>query len=228
MVGLVIALITLAIFFSVRGLRRARTRALLDAVRRGDFDEVRRRVGRGGKRVNSQDRRGDSALHVAYHAGREELIGELVSLGANVHLFNVAGFTPPQMVYLRQAEDLINELAELLEPAGGWRDPSRARDAYDQLRALGSRVVTLALSNVVAGTAGEEQRAVLLVAIKLGDGVLVQAVTGVIRVFGTEQIAEDFVNSGSPWLEQAAAHWAQKHRCVIAGEGEGRARWGVF
>jgi hypothetical protein len=212
-------------------------------VREGDPAEVRRLVGASEKRVNMQDQQGNTALHYAYHAGRDDVARELIALGANQQLFNGNRLTPPQMIYIRQAEDQLTELARLLDPDTGWRDPSRARDLYDQLRAAGSHVVTLALSNLVAGTpVAEQRRPMLLAGIKLGDGVLAGALTDMLRRFGTRQIAEDYAGSGSPFLEQAAAHWSKKPHGQIAGtagpagapgpaeitRGSERAEWGKF
>jgi hypothetical protein len=224
------------VYFARRFVRRVRMGRLFDAVREGDLDLVRRKVGRDGRRVNAQDLRGDAALHAAYyysghHSGKSEMVEELLALGAHDNLFSEDGLRPIQMVDVRQAEDELVELGRLVDAEGGWCDLSLAREIYEWLRGRGSAVVSRAVGNVVAGVSEAERWRLFAVGIKLGDVVRESVLRELLGKFGTQRIAEDFLHSGSPLLRQAAEYWERApHRAKIArGEAAaGRARWGEF
>ncbi|GHH83201.1 hypothetical protein GCM10018793_44700 [Streptomyces sulfonofaciens] len=207
--------------------RRRRVTAFHDAVRAGDLPAVRLWVA-NGQDVNARGRRGDTALHVAHYAGDEAAVEQLEALGADDELRNEAGFTPRRMADVRGAESVLEELSHLLDPHRGWRDAQRARLLYDRLRVHRHRVTTHALANVAARA--PSPRTVLLTAIKLGNRSHLPALDRLLHVHGTKALAEDYLNSGSPFLEAAAQRWARRHNyTIVRGGGRGAAAsWGRF
>ncbi|MEO3843953.1 ankyrin repeat domain-containing protein [Streptomyces sp. CNZ287] len=227
MLGLLIALVTCLVLAVSRFRRRRRGTAFLGAVLRGDPAEVRALVDRGYG-LGISDARGDTALHYAYYAGDHELVQTLLALGAREESYNRDGLLPHQLAEVAEAELRIEELVDLLRRYDG-EATARAAELAEELRPYHrAPVYPAALTNVLARTGdGEPLRAVLRTAIRLGRPDFLAVLEEELGRRGDREIAEDYLNSGSPRLGYAAQRWAEEHRFAITDHGQGaRAGWG--
>ena len=176
--------------------------------------------------VNRQNADGDSALHLAYHARDADAVARLVELGADETLINHEGFTPAEMSELADTEDLIERTAACM--AGDrWRDPAKARPLYESLTRCSPRLYNPALVRVALRR--PHNRSIVCLAVKVGLPGSEDRLAAVLDAHGTQQIATDYLNAGSPALADAARRWAAAHGYVIHQSGYGATvRWGSF
>jgi hypothetical protein len=112
---------------------------------------------------------------------------------------------------------------------GEWTDRDRARKFYELVKGLDSGLVVEAL--VRAYRTGEATRhlPLLFVGGRLGIPGSQEKFVDLLREAGDRQMAEDYLNSGAPVLQQGARQWAQEHGYSIeAGTGSDRMAWGYF
>ncbi len=122
----------------------------------------------------------------------------------------------------------IVSTSSLLNNNGQWSDRSKARPAYDDLRMLNSKAVTISLCQQVVARP-ELQTRILLLAIKLGINGSEDELIAVLFVYGNKSMAEDYLNSGSGKLADGGRKWAAAHGYQIStGYGSHRSGWGSF
>ncbi len=136
-----------------------------------------------------------------------------------------------QTVTPEQFSDIDNKVVDagrLLNSSGEWSDSSKARRLYNELLAMNSKAVTIALCQQVVAHP-ELQTRLVLFAIKLGLKGSEDDLVAVIFVYGDKSMAEDYLNSGSSTLADGAERWATAHRYRVSrGRGSARAGWGRF
>jgi len=133
---------------------------------------------------------------------------------------------------------LITDTAQCLDENGKWIH-SKRRDGlsgYDTLCNLGyslspqyiSSVGRKVLTPVSVGKYMPELRGrVLFLAVKLGIPKSEENLLSLLDSQGDAEMAEDFLNCGSPYLHAGAERWAERHGySVKAGEGSHRSDWG--
>lgn len=111
------------------------------------------------------------------------------------------------------------------QPDRTWTDPVAAGELGDLLRTHEPGVYLAALAN--AAERGN-LRAVLKSAIKLGRPESLLRLKDMLDRYGSKEIMEDYLNSGSPYLREAAQNWAYKRGYIITSfpGGSQGGRWG--
>jgi hypothetical protein len=118
--------------------------------------------------------------------------------------------------------------SSLLNNNGQWSNRSKARPAYDDLRMLNSKAVTISLCQQVVARPKLQTR-ILLLAIKLGINGSEDELIAVLFVYGNKSMAEDYLNSGSGKLADGGRKWAAVNGYRIStGYGSHRSGWGSF
>ena len=134
---------------------------------------------------------------------------------------------PWQKDDMAKIDALIIEGAGYLDEDGNWTNKDRSREVYDQLKERTPAFVTNALVRQVLR--GHSRLQVLFLAIKLGEpGSEEELATALVR-HGNKQMAEDYLNSGSDYLQRGAEAWSRKHGYEVnTGRGSHRAYWGEY
>lgn len=206
--------------------RRAseRVQALYRAASDGDAGRLRQR----GVRIDQQDSKGNTALHLAYYYQRECAIACLIEACAAGGLRNREGLTAAEMAELAATEELLERGARCLGPTGSWFDVHTGRTVYDELRRCSPHIYNPAIVRRVLERS-ELRRPLLYLAIKLGITGSEEKLVEVLRRFGTKELAVDYLNAGSTALRVAAEKWARQnnYRIYRAG-GRWEVAWGRF
>lgn len=182
-----------------------------------------------GADVNAQGALGYSPLHLSVYHGETTVSGLLRDQGADEDLLNRYGLRPADMESVPGMEETVVDAAKLLEADGDWTDPEQARTLYDRLKEMDASLVTNSI--VLQVILNEPVRPqVLLLAIKLGLPESERQLAALLMVYGTKDMAEDYMNSGSPVLALAARKWANRRSYGITQghSGSNRAKWGTF
>ncbi|MET7280908.1 ankyrin repeat domain-containing protein [Kribbella sp. NPDC005582] len=210
-----------------RALRqRAFFRAAMDDHDSTRFDEFVR----AGDALNLRDSEGNTALHLAQYQQHEEAVRRLIARGADETLVNKLGFTPADMAKLGSYERMLLTTARKLTLQGSWAaDGPAARESYNQLRRAHQRFYQPALTRTAVANPHERRRIVVL-AVKLGRTSSEEPLLELLRVWGDRELAEDFLNCGSPALARGAERWARAHGFVIRryGGSSRPVRWGRY
>jgi hypothetical protein len=225
-VGLAVA--ALAVLLATRRWRRGvaarRVEELLSAAVAGDRAAMER-LGAGATAL--VDRDGNTALHLAYYRAEQDAIAALVAFGADDNLRNKEGLSAAQLGEVGVIEQLLGDGVACLTAAGGWLDPERGRRLYDQLVGRRPKVFNPAL--VRRAVAGRDGPRLLYLAIKVGVRGSEQKLAEVLHGYGTKEMAEDYLNCGSPALRAAAELWARRRRYrIYYTGGEHPVSWGRF
>lgn len=176
--------------------------------------------------VNVRTPEGDSALHLAHHAGQREAVERLERCGADATLRNDEGLTPVEMAELADVERLVEKTARCLS-GNIWVNVTVARPLYDELRAASRRLYNPALVRVFLRT--PHQRRLLCLAVKVGMPGSEHRLALILQGYGDREMATDYLNCGSAELVHAAEQWAAAHGYVIHHRSGGTvARWGRF
>jgi Ankyrin repeats (3 copies) len=227
--GCVAALVLAVVGATVRSARASararRVKSLYAAAASGDADHLRRLL--DGEEIDLRNREGNTALHLAYYEGAEEAVAKLIAFGADKHLRNQEGLTPPQMAEVAKIEGLLRQGAAYLSRGGGWLDEQRGHALYKRLRSARPRLYNPALVRVVLDHG--DTRRMLHLAIKLGIEGSEEHLGVMLRGYGTREMATDFLNSGSPTLSRAAEKWAAAHNYrILRRGGRTTVTWGRF
>ena len=126
--------------------------ALIDAVTRGQLDEVRR-VLAAGARADARNSRGESALFIAAGRASPEIVGALLDAGATVNFRHTTYGTPLREATMRGHVENVRRLLA----AGA--DPNAPRESPLALAALAARLdlvemLLAAQADVNAGSGG--------------------------------------------------------------------------
>ncbi len=200
--------------------------SLHEAVVRGNVSRIDACMKRGMS-VNAQDDQGNTPLHYAYYQGGQDIVDRLIAYGADPGIRNNDGDTPSDVREIGRANHLLNAGAKLLNGRADWSDRAKARPIYDELKRMNGLIVTKAVVRKV--TAGEDRLRVLFLAVKLGITGSEEHLNAVLQTYGDKNMAEDYLNSGSPLLNEGAKRWANEHGYSInAGGGSHRVAWGRF
>jgi hypothetical protein len=209
-----------------RKVHTAQVGRLYEAALTGDRDRLRETVDRT-RSVNLFDAEGNTALHLAYYHGRQEAIDALVAFGADENLRNKEHLLPAEMSEVATIEGLLTDGARCLDRHGDWLDMGRGREVYALLRNRKPRIFNPALVRRVV--AGERQTQLVYLAIKLGVFGSEKRLAGILDAYGTEILATDYLNAGSPVLREAAERWARRHGYTIFySPGARSVYWGRF
>ncbi|GIE33807.1 hypothetical protein Ait01nite_068520 [Actinoplanes italicus] len=221
-----------AVVVTIMGFHRLAAAERATAERRRRDEELRARVAAmvdgavAPEEVGLQNPDGDSALHLAWHAGREDAVARLVALGADENLRNNDGLTPAEMVDLVAVERLLEQTLPHLIGCR-WRDREKARPFYDSLQRTPARLYNPALVRVALRVA--KHRSLVCLAVKVGAPGSEERLASLLDAHGTKEIATDYLNAGTPLLAEAARRWAAANGYVIEQTGSVAAvRWATF
>ena len=103
-----------------RRIVRARVKSLYLAASEADASQMQRQLDRGVS-INLQDDKGNTALHLAYYAGREHAVARLVAFGAAENLRNREGLTASEMATLASTEEQLERGARCPGPGAHGR-----------------------------------------------------------------------------------------------------------
>jgi hypothetical protein len=122
---------------------------------------------------------------------------------------------------------LVTSAAGMLDEDAQWTNRDRARDFYDALKKTDDRLV---IDSLVRHLFSPDIRLrVLYLAMKLGTAGSEQEMVKVLSSDGDVEMAEDFLNSGSVILSDAAEDWAARNGYeVYYVSGGPRVSWGAF
>jgi|GEM_PF-1948089 len=197
------------------------------ATRRGHIATIEALVSHGAI-LESAGEWGDTPLHIARYDGATGVAQSLRQLGHQEVARNKYGLTPTEIIQLPLFEREIVILAELLNDAGNWRDESRGRYRYNEMKRSDQRQVINALVRRIVSDSSRRTR-LLLVAIKLGFPKSEEKLNDLLKLYGDLPMVEDYLNSGSWQLRQGAESWAMRQGYTISsGHGSHRASWGEF
>jgi hypothetical protein len=205
--------------------RERRVTELYDAARTGgiEFD----RALNGGADLDTRDRKGDTALHRAYYLGADAAVALLLRYGADENLVNREGLLPAEMAEVARIEDELERMLDHLADDGSWRDPDRARPAYQRLSRLPRRLYNPALVRFALRCT--HHRRLLALAIRLGVPGSERKLATVLDAYGTKEMAEDYLACGSATLHGAAARWAARNGYALVVRYHGpTVTWGRF
>jgi hypothetical protein len=201
-----------------------RVQALYRAASDGDADRLRQQ----GVRIDQQDSKGNTALHLAYYYQRERAIACLIEACADGDLRNREWLTAPEMAELAATEELLERGARCLGPTGSWFDVHTGRAVYDELRMCSPHIYNPAIVRRVLESS-ELRRPLLYLVIKLGITGSEEKLVEVLRRFGTKEIAVDYLNAGSDVLRVAAEKWARQNNYrIYRTGGRWEVAWGRF
>ena len=124
-------------------------------------------------------------------------------------------------------DSLIYSASTLLDRQGNWLNPQEGRQVYETLGKMDHNAVGDGLARQVQFRDYRPQ--VLLLGVKLGipgsEAKLLQVLTD----HGDGSMAEDFLNSGFPNLDEGVHEWAKTNGYQISpGQTLGQAEWGNF
>lgn len=120
----------------------------------------------------------------------------------------------------------VRQAATLLDNNANWKDAGTAKDIYGMLKAFGSRVVPVLITEVMNPN-GRLQ--LLFLVVKLGIKGSEDGLVKALEEHGDKQMAEDYLNSGSEVLGEGAKRWAESRGYkVMEGKGSHRVIWGSF
>jgi hypothetical protein len=123
---------------------------------------------------------------------------------------------------------LVRKTAERIGTNGDWihGQPDANTEAYIALNAEWlAESVTSALAREVSDPNRRMQT--LFLAVKLGIPGSERDIVAVLDQHGDKQMAEDFLNCGSPTLADSGRSWAEQHGYSISsGSGSNRVQWG--
>ncbi|MBL7255856.1 hypothetical protein [Paractinoplanes lichenicola] len=169
---------------------------------------------------------GDSALHLAYHAGRDDAVARLVALGADETLRNHDGLTPAEMVEVAAIERLLERTVACMTRCR-WRDAETGRTLYESLLELPLRLYNPALVRVALRN--PESMSLACLGLKVGKPGSEERLVPLLDGLGSKAMATKYLNSGSQVLADAAFRWARANGYVIQHTGGGTGvRWGRF
>jgi hypothetical protein len=132
------------------------------------------------------------------------------------------------MAEVASIERLLGEGVEYLGDHGSWLDVVGGRAVYDRLRRRRPRVYNPAVVRFIL-KAGQRRRRLLHLAIKLGVRGSEEKLAEVLNAYGTQQMAVDYLNAGSPHLRAAAESWARRHGYrIYYTSGRSPVTWGRF
>ncbi|MEU6562261.1 ankyrin repeat domain-containing protein [Nocardia nova] len=207
------------IFVAVRAIRRTGPTArrerfvkeLASAAVADDMEMLGTSMRQGS--VNYATAQGDTALHYAYYTGEQNAIDNLRAYGADENLRNNEGLTPRDMADLAATEDRLRRGVRCLNSDGIWRARDSGLHVYHQLQGSPGSIYNPAVVRQVLEP--EHRRELLILAIKVGKAGSQEKLAEALDAFGDKTMAEDYLNAGSPFLQQAAHRWAWVHNYKI-------------
>lgn len=177
--------------------------------------------------VNSATAQGDTALHYAYYASEQNAIDNLRAYGADQNLRNNEGLTPRDMADLAATEDQLRQGVRCLNSDGVWQEPDDGFRIYHRLRNTRGLIYNPAVVRQVLEPG--RRRELLILAIKVGKPGSQERLAEALDAFGDKTMAEDYLNAGSPLLQQAAQRWARQHDYkIFRSPGAVSIVWGRF
>ena len=198
---------------------------LLSAAANDDMEVLRVSMHRGA--VNYATAQGDTALHYAYYTGEQNAIDNLRAYGADENLRNNEGLTPRDMADLAATEDQLRQGVRCLNSDGVWLVPDDGFHIYRRLRDSPPLIYNPAVVRQVLEP--DRRRELLILAIKVGKAGSQEKLAEALDAFGDKTMAEDYLNAGSPYLQQAAERWARVHNYKIyRAPGAVSIVWGQF
>jgi hypothetical protein len=124
-------------------------------------------------------------------------------------------------------DSLIYAASTLLDEHGQWLDQQQGRQIYDMLRKMDRNAVGDGLARQVRFR--EYRSQLLFLGVKLGISGSETKLNRVLIDHGDDSMAEDFLNSGFPNLDEGVRDWAGANGYQISpGLARGRAEWGGF
>lgn len=160
----------------------------------------------------------------------EELLNELNSDDTNVRLNAISVLLDrgnPAAKYPEVIDWLVTSSANLLDDSANWNNSDQARKFYNTLKKIEGELVIKSLVRHLFKP--EIRLRVLYLGIKLGIEGSEEELIEVLNSRGNKTMAEDFLNSGSSKLSNAATDWAKRHGyTIITVPGGPRISWGRF
>ena len=124
-------------------------------------------------------------------------------------------------------DSLIYSASTLLDKQGHWLDRQKGRQVYETLQKMDDNAVGDGLARHVQFRDYRTQ--VLLLGVKLGISGSDTKLLQVLSDHGDGPMAEDFLNSGFPNLDEGVQQWAKRNGYKISpGQTLGQAEWGNF
>lgn len=125
---------------------------------------------------------------------------------------------------------LVRTGALLVGNTRAWGETRIARQVYDLAEQCDASAVSAAAAGAVASPGGViDKSSVVVFVVKLGRPGTETDLAALLEQCGDKQLAEDYLNSGSEVLAQAAKQWAADHGYEIeSGTGSTRAAWGQY
>jgi len=140
----------------------------------------------------------------------EELLNELNSDDANVRLSAISVLLDrgnPAAKHPEVIDWLVTSSANLLNDSANWINRDQARKFYDTLKKIEGELVIKSLVRHLFKP--EIRLRVLYLGVKLGIEGSEEELIEVLNSRGNKTMAEDFLNSGSSKLSNAAEDWAK-------------------
>ncbi|MFF0454422.1 hypothetical protein [Nocardia africana] len=177
--------------------------------------------------INHATAQGDTALHYAYYTGQQNAIDNLRAYGADQNLRNNEGLTPRDMAELKVTEEYLRQGVRCLSSDGFWQARDDGLLIYHRLRESPGRIYNPAVVRQVLEP--DRRRELLILAIKVGKAGSQEKLAEALDAFGDKTMAEDYLNAGSPALQQAAQRWAHLHNYkIFRTPGAVNTVWGRF
>lgn len=124
---------------------------------------------------------------------------------------------------LEQTKDLLLAGASYLDSRGNWTDKVKGKQIYDALQIMSAETVARALIELVADN-NPNRLQILFLGVKLGLRGSQEGLIKLLMAFGDKQMAEDYLNSGSPELRQGGIQWAKAHGLTVRQHSRGSHR----
>lgn len=124
-------------------------------------------------------------------------------------------------------DSLIYAASTLLDHQGHWLDKQEGRQVYDALQKMDRNAVGDGLARQVLFP--EYRSQLLILGVKLGISGSETKLNQVLIDHGDDSMAEDFLKSGFPNLDEGVREWARSNGYQITpGSKRSRAEWGDF
>ena len=201
--------------------------ALHIATQKRSLDIVSLLISLGGD-VNRKGEFDNTPLHISKYNMDFEISRLLEINGADLAVLNKYGLNPNEMVELPEIQLKIQHISNLLNDNGEWSNRNTALIYYNELKTVDKKkLVNSIVLNILKYSSSRLRT--LIVAIKLGISGSESKLVDILMIYGSKNMAEDYLNSGSSILNEGGTTWARIHGFNInSGSGSQRGTWGNF